>query len=68
MNWLLYHGLMRYDMEDIAARVRRHSLELLEKHGIYEYFDPRKSEVEEVACGTFTFSWSAALCIDFLRV
>ena len=66
MNWLLYHGLQRYDMEDMAARVRQHSLELLEKHGIYEYFDPRKGEAEEVACGTNTFSWSAALCVDFL--
>lgn len=66
MNWLLYHGLLRYDMDDMAERVRRHSLELLEKHGIYEYFDPRKDVEDEAACGTHTFSWSAALCVDLL--
>ncbi|MCB9039508.1 MAG: glycoside hydrolase [Lewinellaceae bacterium] len=66
MNWLLYHGLLRYDMEDMAARVRQHSLELLEKHGIYEYFDPRIGDMDGVGCGTDTFSWSAALCIDLL--
>lgn len=66
MNWLLCHGLLRYDMEDMAERVRQHSLELLEKYGIYEYFDPRKGVEEEAACGAHAFSWSAALCIDML--
>ncbi len=67
MNWLLYHGLRRYDMDEMAERVRQHSLELLDKYGMYEYFDPRKSETEEAACGTHTFSWSAALGLDLLH-
>jgi len=66
MNWLLYHGLLRYDMEDMAARVRQHSLELMEKHGIYGHFDPRKGEAEDVAFGAHAFSSPAALCIDLL--
>jgi hypothetical protein len=65
MNWLLYHGLMRYDMTAMAEKVKAHSLELLSTYGFFEYFDPRR-EAEEVACGTNQFSWSAALCIDWL--
>ncbi len=66
MNWLLYHGLQRYDMEDMAARVRQHSLDLMEKHGFFEHFDPRKGEAEEAAYEAHPFSLPAALCIDFL--
>ncbi|MCI5083593.1 MAG: hypothetical protein MRY78_17980 [Saprospiraceae bacterium] len=66
MNWLLYHGLLRYDMEDMAAKVKRDSLELIGQYGFYEYFDPRKDKSENLACGTNQFSWTAALCIDFL--
>ena len=67
MNWLLYHGLMRYDMVEMAEKIRTHSLELLEKYGFFEYFDPRRDTETEGACGTDNFSWSAALCIDWLN-
>jgi hypothetical protein len=65
MNWLLYQGLLRYDMTEAADRVRQDSLQLLMQHGFYEYFDPRK-DVENPGCGTQNFSWSAALCLDLL--
>jgi hypothetical protein len=54
-------------MTDMAERIRKHSLELLSKHGFYEYFDPRRSAEGEIGCGTDQFSWSAALCLDFLQ-
>lgn len=66
LNWLLYRGLLRYDMDETAERVKQDSLSLLRGHGFYEYFDPRIEADEEVGCGTDTFSWSAALCMDWL--
>ncbi len=66
LNWLLYRGLLRYDMEEMAERVKQHSLQLLDAHGFFEYFDPRRTAAGEGGCGTDTFSWSAALCLDFL--
>ena len=66
MNWLLHNGLKRFDFEKEAEMLKEHSLELLSKHGFFEYFDPRKSIDKAAGYGTNQFSWSAALCIDFL--
>ena len=67
MNWLLYRGLLRYDMKDAAERLRNDSLQLIAKNGFYEYFDPRKSKENNAGYGTNNFSWTAALCLDFLK-
>ena len=53
-------------MEDMAAKVKADTLQLIEEYGFYEYFDPRKSSTNNLACGTNQFSWTAALCIDLL--
>jgi len=66
MNWMLYHGLRAFDFNQLAEQVREDSLELLSRFGFYEYFDPRKSVTTDNGYGTPQFSWSAALCIDFL--
>lgn len=67
MNWMLYHGLKRFDFENEASLIKEHTLELLSKYGFFEYFDPRKSIDSEAGYGTNQFSWSAALCIDLLK-
>lgn len=67
VNWLLYHGLRRYGMEDLAERVKSDSLSLIEQFGFFEYFDPRRENGEESnGYGGGNFSWSAALMIDML--
>lgn len=66
LNWLLYRGLLRYDMDKVAERVKQDSLALLSEQGFYEYFDPRKEAEGEIGCGTDSFSWSAALCVEWL--
>lgn len=68
MNWLLYHGLQRYGFGELARAVRQDSLELIRRFGFYEYFTPfRQSHEEESGgYGSEDFSWTAALCIDFL--
>lgn len=69
VNWMIYHGLNRYGYHDLAQRVKKDSLELVEQNGFYEYFDPRKEnpDTEGNGYGGNNFSWSAALSIDFLK-
>lgn len=69
LNWMLYYGLQNYGYNDIAKRVKKDSIELLEKCGFYEYFDPRKAfhQKENGGYGGFKFSWSAALIIDMIN-
>ena len=63
-NWLLYQGLQRFEMTAIAQKVKDDSLELVEKYGFCESFNPLKTEiakvnfVDDITC--------AALCLDFL--
>ena len=69
MNWMLCQGLVRYETPEFleaAEQIKMDSLELLSKYGFYEYFDARKSVVENAGYGTDQFSLSAALCIDWL--
>ena len=69
LNWLLYHGLLRYGFQDLAGQVRADTMELLEQWGFYEYFDPRRQleSGQPRAYGGNNFSWSAALYLDLLK-
>jgi hypothetical protein len=69
LNWLLYHGFLRYGYDELAARIRKDTLELLETYGFYEYFDPRKElpPGQPRAYGGRNFSWSAALYLDLTQ-
>lgn len=69
VNWMIYRGLQRYGFETEAAAVRHDCLELLRRYGFYEYFNPDKMlpASELGGYGTDQFSWSAALCLDFLH-
>lgn len=62
-NWLICDGLERYGYINEAAYIKQKSLELIEKHGAYEYFSP----LDGRPAGAKNFSWSAALAIDFLN-
>jgi glycogen debranching enzyme len=63
INWLLIHGLRRYGYDDLAKTVRDDTLELIDRSGFYEYYDPR----DGTGCGSDDFSWTAALAIDLAR-
>jgi neutral trehalase len=69
LNWLLYHGLLRYGFGRLAEKVRKDTLELLEQYGFYEYFDPRRQLDlgKSHAYGGNNFSWSAALYLDLIQ-
>ncbi len=47
INWMLYYGLKNYGFNKLAQRVKNDSIELVEKAGFYEYFDPRKEIYKE---------------------
>ncbi|MEX2540464.1 MAG: trehalase family glycosidase [Trueperaceae bacterium] len=62
INWLLISGLREYGYLEEAAAIRRDTIELVERSGFVEYYDPRDGS----PCGAAGFSWSAALLIDLL--
>jgi len=61
-NWLIVDGLRRYGFDDEANTIVRQSIEMVEKHGSYEYFSAKNGD----PAGAKNFSWTAALIIDFL--
>ena len=63
MNWLIIDGLQRYGYHDHAAVLRESTLEMIEKAGFYEYFNP----LDGTPAGVANFSWTAALAIDLLK-
>lgn len=63
MNWLIIDGLKRYGFDDHALALTESTLELVNRHGCYEYFDPLTGE----PAGAPNFSWTAALTIDLLK-
>jgi mannosylglycerate hydrolase len=62
INWLLMHGLKQYGFDEHAERLRCAIVELCQKGGFYEYFDP----LSGMGHGSDLFSWTAALLIDVL--
>ncbi|RLD18604.1 MAG: glycoside hydrolase [Bacteroidetes bacterium] len=70
LNWILYYGLKKYGFQDLALQIKNDSIELVEKVGFYEYFDPRKEIYRSGDCkgyGGRNFSWTAALILDLLN-
>ncbi|MFH1852422.1 MAG: trehalase family glycosidase [Candidatus Neomarinimicrobiota bacterium] len=62
INWLLIRGLRAYGHNDSARELTDRTVDLIENHGFYEYFNPFSGQ----GCGTDLFSWTAALLIDLL--
>lgn len=57
VNWMLMDGLRQAGCDDIADRLLKASLQLVERHGFFEYFDPRAGK----GLGGPDFSWTAAM-------
>jgi len=62
-NWLISDGLRRYGYEKEARQIESKSIEMVTKHGPYEYFSAKSGE----PAGAKNFSWSAALTISMLK-
>jgi hypothetical protein len=59
VNWMLMTGLRENGYEELARRVRKDSLDVVEKSGFHEYFDPLTGE----GLGGTDFSWTAAMVL-----
>jgi len=63
INWLVIDGLKRYGFHDFADALKESTLEMVEKSGSCEYFDPLTGQ----GAGAPNFSWTAALALDLLK-
>jgi len=63
INWLIIDGLKRYGFADHAAALRDSTLEMVDRSGFFEYFNP----LTGAGLGAVNFSWTAALIIDLLK-
>jgi glycogen debranching enzyme len=63
LNWLLARGLRQHGLAEQASRLETTTLELAERGGIREYFDPLTGSGR----GSDDFSWTAAVLLDILR-
>jgi glycogen debranching enzyme len=63
INWLIIDGLKRYGFDDHAAALRDSTLEMVNRSGFFEYFNP----LTGAGLGAVNFSWTAALTIDLLK-
>jgi len=57
VNWMLIDGLRRNGRPELAERIRRDSLALVERAGFAEYFNPLTGD----PLGGSRFSWTAAM-------
>lgn len=67
LNWMLCMGLRRYGHDAHADALQEQTLRLVEQAGFYEYFHPYGVEGNPTGLGTHSFSWTAALVIDWLN-
>jgi hypothetical protein len=59
-NWLIIDGLERMGYKEHSEALCEVTVDLVNRGGSYEYFDPIKGE----PAGSPNFSWTAALAID----
>jgi hypothetical protein len=62
VNWVLFHGLLRYGYNDLASTLRRSLIEVPRRSGFYEHYDPQTGGGH----GADRFAWTAALVLDLL--
>lgn len=62
-NWMVIHGLVDSAHAEIGARLATRTLDMVQRSGFHEYFNPFTGE----GVGTDSFSWTAALSIDLIH-
>ena len=64
VNYLIADGLRRQGLKEAADKLVANSIELIEKSGFAEYYDPHTGE----PCGGKSFTWTAAMIIEFIAL
>lgn len=70
MNWMIYHGLLKYGFEETAKIVKNDLIELVSNLGYYEYFESQKTVAAKLTSGYGggDFSWTAACALDLMKI
>ncbi len=63
INYLIADGLERGGFDSLVERIESASLQLIDESGFAEYYDPNSGE----PCGGSTFTWTAAMVMEFLQ-
>jgi hypothetical protein len=67
LNWMLYHGLTRYDFSEAAAKLRIAALRYISEYGFHDAYDPRFEVVSgHPGIGAATSPSAAALALHWL--
>lgn len=67
LNWLLYQGLLRYDMKGMAKKIRTHSQQMITKQGFKRRYSTNRNDSlkpDEASA----YAVSAALIVDWLTI
>jgi glycogen debranching enzyme len=62
INYMICDGLMDEDHHELSQKICETSIDLIKKSGFAEYYDP----IEGTACGGQSFSWTAAMVLEFI--
>ena len=71
INYMIADGLRQAGRHNMVDRIIEDSLhqkervQLIEKSGFAEYFDP--IDIFRTACGGNSFSWTAAIVLEFMQ-
>ena len=63
VNWLVLRGFERLGLNKEAFQIKKALLDLVNKKGFWEYYNPNTNE----GLGRRDFSWTAALVIDLIK-
>ncbi len=63
INYMIADGMSQSGQKDIAERIKTDSIKLINQSGFAEYYSP----VDGRGCGGYSFSWTAAMVIEFLN-
>ena len=63
VNYMIADGLQQAGQTAIVERIAADSLNLIKQSGFAEYYSP----VDGTACGGSSFSWTAAMVMEFLN-
>ncbi len=63
VNYMVVDGLLRTGKKETADRIIRSSLEMIDRGGLAEYYNPHSGQ----GCGGDHFTWTAAMVLEFLQ-
>ena len=63
VNYMIADGLQKAGHTDLVEKITQASLKLIDESGFAEYYDPQTGE----PLGGDTFTWTAAMVMEFLR-